>query len=416
MLTAAGKGTAMLCRKFRPHAPSTRSVLPMAQARRGFTLMELFTVAAIALPLLGVMAPVMLGKARDDATRVRGAENLRQILLASNTYAATFQDRISSFSWRAPRNGQDAHIPGSEFDFIREGMERASHDGEAAALQAAEIIARRTRHAPGPHDPNWLPHELYTPLILQDFLASRLPEAVVIHPADRQRLLWQQNNGRDFLDHAQGEAQPDPNGKDWRLLYSSSFVTVTGMYDAAQRDALTPARSRLRQGRTHREFLLASGARLGGLTMSDIAFPSNKVWMHDDMDWIARNGPLHHTHPDATFNLGFADGSVRSHASAEINPGWDPWRPESADPTLYDFAPAAWDTAEPLARRPGLARWTRSGIRGIDTDGAEPDSGQQARIRGAEAWVRNADRPKAREAAAGQVEALEAADGARLRR
>ncbi len=405
----------MLCRKLRPHAPSTRSALPMAQARRGFTLMELFTVAAIALPLLGVMAPVMLGKARDDATRVRGAENLRQIALANNTYAATYEDRIPSFSWRAPVEGRDAGFPGSEFDFIRDGMRRAAHDGEAAALQAAEIIARRTRHSPGPHDPNWLPHELYTVLILQDFLASRLPEPLVIHPADRRRTLWQRNNGVDFLDYAHAEDQPDPKGDGWRVLYSSSFVTVTGMYDTAQRDA-EATRSRLRQGRTHRDFLLPSGARLGGLTMFDIAFPSNKVWMHDDMDWIARAGPLHHTHPDATFNLGFADGSVRSHAPAEINPGWDPWRPESSEPTLFGFAPAAWDPAQPIDRRPGLARWTRGGIRGIDVGGREVDTGQAEQARGSSPWVQNADAEASRRAAAAQIELLERAEGAGLRR
>lgn len=405
----------MLCRKFRPHAPSTRSVLPMAQARRGFTLMELFTVAAIALPLLGVMAPVMLGKARDDATRVRGAENLRQILLASNTYAATFQDRISSFSWRAPRNGQDAHFPGSEFDFIRDGMRRASHDGEAAALQAAEIIARRTRHAPGPHDPNWLPHELYTILILQDFLASRLPEPLIIHPADRRRTLWQRNNGRDFLDHAHAEDQPDPKGEGFRLLYSSSFVTVTGMYDAAQANRASTL-ARLRQGRTHREFLLASGARLGGLTVGDIAFPSQKVWMHDDMDWIARAGPLHHTHPEATIMTAFADGSARSYGSSELNPGWDPWRPESSEPTLFRFDPAAWDPAEAIDRRPGLARWTRGGIRGLDVQGAEPDTGQHGRAQGSSPWVRHADRDASRRASETQADLIERAEAATLRR
>ncbi|MCC5787018.1 MAG: hypothetical protein JJU33_09990 [Phycisphaerales bacterium] len=393
-----------------------RPARPLGSSRRGFTLMELFTVAAIALPLLGIMAPAMLGKARDDAKRVQGGQNLRQISIASTTYGATYLDQIPSFSWRAPRNGHQPQYPGSEFDFIRDGMERAAHDGEAAALQATEIIARRTRHAPGQIDPDWLPHELYTPLILQDFLASRVPEAVIVHPADRQRLRWQRNNGRDFLDHALGEDQPDPDGKDWRLLYSSSFLTVTGMYDAAQRDADAPARSRLRQGRTHREFLLPSGARLGGLTMSHIAFPTSKIWMHDDMDWIARNGPLHHTHPGATINTAFADGSVRSYASSELNPGWDPWRPESAEPTLYDFAPAAWDTAEPLARRPGLARWTREGIRGVDVHSAERDTGQEARIRGAEAWVRHADRPESRRAAEEQVKVLEQAEASRLRR
>lgn len=406
----------MLCRKFRPHAPSTRSVLPMAQARRGFTLMELFTVAAIALPLLGVMAPVMLGKARDDATRVRGAENLRQIVMANMSYGANFQDRIPSFSWRAPRNGQDAQFPGSEFDFIREGMRRAAHDGEAAALQAAEIIARRTRHAPGPNDPNWLPHELYTILILQDFLASRLPEPLIIHPADRQRLLWQQNNGRDFLGHALGEAQPDPNGTDWRLLYSSSFITVTGMYDTAQRDARAPARSRLRQGRTHREFLLPSGARLSGLRVGDVAFPSQKVWMHDDMDWIARAGPLHHTHPEAAIMTAFADGSVRSYAPSELNPGWDPWRPASSEPTLFRFDPAAWDPAEAIDRRPGLARWTRGGIRGLDVGGAEPDTGQQDRAQGSTPWVRHADRDASRRASEAQAGLIERAETAPLRR
>src|SRR5690606_35072698 len=108
----------------------------------------------------------------------------------------------------------------------------ASTDVAAAADQAIYIIRTRT----GREDieritgMNWVPHILYSHLVLQDYLAARLPEPMAVCPDDIWRARW----ARDvpgFEQNIYEPYQPDatvPNNMRW--AYSSSYQVVPAAY------------------------------------------------------------------------------------------------------------------------------------------------------------------------------------------
>src|SRR5438309_360989 len=69
--------------------------------KRAFTLVELLVVIAIITILLAILLPV-LGRAREQARRVRCASNLRQITLAWMMYADNNQGMLPA---AAPKFG-----------------------------------------------------------------------------------------------------------------------------------------------------------------------------------------------------------------------------------------------------------------------------------------------------------------------
>ncbi len=71
---------------------------------------------------------------------------------------------------------------------IMNGWNSVGDDLAAASRQAVNIIRRRWGEDSFPVPTLWIPHVLYSHLVLQDYLDQRLPAKMVVCPEDRYRL------------------------------------------------------------------------------------------------------------------------------------------------------------------------------------------------------------------------------------
>jgi prepilin-type N-terminal cleavage/methylation domain-containing protein len=349
--------------------------------KRAFTLIELLVVIAIIALLIAILLPG-LGEARRIARTVQCGANLQQHGVATQSYSADFTDLIWSFSWNARQ--WNMNDPDNLYAALRPTP--GDHATAAGAKQAQYIMRFRGDRGNMPIISGWIPHVLYSHLVLQDYLASRLPEPMVVCPEDRRRLLWQSDV--QGLDEDRLPPQPAPGGVGWRWPYSSSYIPTTSAWDN------NPVGHRATQHSTgSQSFWQVSGdpqrSRYGGLKMADVSFPSQKVHMYDQHQ-------RHFGRLQPYFGLDlcrqpilFFDGSVATRATRDANRGWTnpnvPNHPTTVNPFLLyqqSAAPRNWEplplgTAGPGADLGfGVYRFTRGGLKGIDFGGREINTGQ----------------------------------------
>ena len=338
--------------------------------RAGFTLIELLVVIAIIALLIGILLPA-LGEARRTGRLAVCLANLKQLGTAAHTYAADYQDRLFAFTWKKGKNY--SKYP----DLNSTGM---ANDVAAAAQQAIDILRRRADRediTPAGLAPGWNPHALYTHLVIQDYLASRLPEKLVVCPEDKHRNLWMTDpKGFDA-----GLFQPAPSapngpgqnsGKRWP--YSSSYQTTTAVYD----NSVVP--NRVTQGGTHNTTLTPANANLGNKKMGDIEFPSAKVHLHDGHQRHFGKSQTYACYENARSTILMCDASVDIRTTRDSNLGWNPNAPTNSAPTTFSYQPDVWESptlsGAPAEVVRGYYRWTRGGARGIDFGAREVNTGQ----------------------------------------
>lgn len=343
------------------------------QPPRGFTLIELLLVVSIIALLIGILLPA-LAEVRRMGRLAVCQSNTSQLGTAQANYANEFQDRIFAFTWR------QGHAESTYADLRNQA---AMGDMSAAAAQAVDILRRRAGRAEISPINGWIPNILYSHLVLQDYLASRLPEPTVVCPEDRSRLLWQRENGRLFDWGAWLPFQPVPGPLQKRWPYSSSYRVTVSSFDVGQsrdvRSATGTPERRVAQAYSAGcdGYMVPVGAHLGGGTMASVAHPSAKVHLFDNQDrHIGRN--LYFAYPEASQPLLFFDGSVRIYRTSETNRGWDPNFPRSSAAMRWIYTPQGpWDApAREGVEVEGHYRWTRGGLQGIDVGGGEVNTGQ----------------------------------------
>jgi prepilin-type N-terminal cleavage/methylation domain-containing protein len=346
--------------------------------RLGFTLIELLVVIAIIALLIGILLP-SLSEARRSGRLTICLSNMRQFTTATASYAAEFKDRAFSFTV-TPANAQFT----LNYADLRTYAANAPDDLASAAAQAIDILRRRTGREDFPIIDAWIPHVLYNHLVLQDYLAQRLPERMVVCPADLHRVRWQSapalfgTSGATSLAPVPANATDSSTGFRWP--YSSSYETVPAAYSPDEMPTV-------RQGPTHRTYYSPGAANvLGKRQLTDVTFPANKVHLSDSVARHFGKRWWYYAHAPARTPLLFFDSSVRikltggPRTPTDANDGWDPAQPARQFGFAYTYEPEMWE-APTLANGfvpPGPAdgvigfwRWTRTGLKGVDFDGQE---------------------------------------------
>src|SRR5690606_36091558 len=184
--------------------------------RSAFTLIELLVVIAIIALLISILSPA-LACARAESRRAVCFSNIRTLVIAFNNYASEFQDRCASFTWK---------------EDVRNPVGMPTTPTQAAADQAVDILRTRADRPDIGRITGWIPHVLYSHLVLNDYLEQRLPEKAMACPEDELRLLWQKDP-RNFQRLIPDVERPAGSGNDlmgWP--YSSSYQLVPAAWTA----------------------------------------------------------------------------------------------------------------------------------------------------------------------------------------
>lgn len=351
---------------------SVRSTIRGFQTRthkKGFTLIELLVVIAIIALLISLLLPA-LGRWRCGGRQLVCSVALKQFGTATHTYAADFQDKIYSFSWTAGST-PSGEIIGSDM------LTGITDDLAAGAHQAVNIIRKRWGEDTFPIPSLWIPHVLYSHLVLQDYLDQRLPAKMVVCPEDRFRLQWQ--DVQNFRSNAFQPFQEDAaDQNNWRWSFSSSYQMVPATYSPDAGDTVRQAGQNYRsyQGPTN------TGV-LGKRKITDVRNFSQKVQMLDSQ---ARHCSLnkretHYTFPISKQPLLMFDQSVNNYVANRSTLGGVPptagsttWIAQTLDYAANRSEWEAPDDGMQPTQRYARYQWTYGGLKGLDFNTTKEDA------------------------------------------
>lgn len=341
---------------------------------RAFTLIELLVVIAIIALLISILLPT-LDEARESGRKMVCNSNKKQMIVAALNYSTDERDRIPAFTWASGVN----YGPGTSTP--------VGDHTSAAAAQAIDILRRRGGRIDMTPPALWIPNVLYTHLVLNDYLAQRLPEPAMACPNDRKRILWQNTvRGKTpaqaaaaFQALGPADRPPGTGTAIQRWPYSSSYQFVPASWAPDQRKGTI---NTVEQAGTHATWLTppagSGGKQFYGLRkITEVDFASSKVYVHDQYDrHSTKRRQLFFMYPEARESLLFFDGSVRDYKTSQGNRGFQPNNPLSAAAEPLNYDPDPWEspnrfgtyTPDPVV---GQYRFTRAGLRGVDFNGSE---------------------------------------------
>ncbi len=352
--------------------------IQISNSRRGMTIIET-TAIVMVLSMLGMAMAPSLQKMRSNSQGIASAANLQAIGQGAAMYAKSNNGRIFSYSWR-----------GGETYTMPDGKQwTAGDDSAAASRQNQEILQRRTGRINGQFKiknfAGRIPHRRFTHLILNDFLNIPLEDTTHIDPADANQLVWHANP----LDNRAGSTVPYANGDVpagydtspvWtrhnirqRWAFASSYQSVPSAW---QPD--TPNPRWLPVQSTPHLFSRSGGIDIAtGRYMSELLFPSHKVWLFEEFDREAEGNPYFAYDHARSEKLMF-DGSVNNWQSGDAYPSVIPefGFPYSVWEQKYvplDTFPIPLGGLGDFTRLNQRYRWTFRGLHGVDYGPSDPD-------------------------------------------
>lgn len=342
-------------------------------------LVGLVVVTTLSMTILPALATV-----RDQSQNEMSRANLMAFGQGRDQYAMDHKDRIFSYTWRA---GETYIMPDGRTMY-------PDSDLEAAENQNGEVLQRRTGRVSGLTKIDSvlgrIPHRRYSHLILLDYLSgsteSFLTNLLGIDPADENLLTWHDRpleyGSASGVPYADGNREGYDDDSVWannlirqRWPFASSYQVVPHAWQGDGSDLVyVPVNDS-----THL-FRSLGDAILGRRYMSEVAFPAQKVHMHEEFDYEQSRYPYFaydHARPE---KLMF-DGSINSRPSGEANGSvspddYDLNNPQ--DPSVYpvwtqryvplDAFPIPLGGFEDDTELNMRYRWTLFGLQGVDYD------------------------------------------------
>lgn len=115
----------------------SRRLAVRSLAQKGFTLIELLVVIAIIAILAGMLLPA-LGKAKDRAMLSNDLNNIRQIILGANLFAADNQDYIPYASW-GDCDTRDSWCTSKGIPLLADNITPAGYSNQVASFKNSQL-------------------------------------------------------------------------------------------------------------------------------------------------------------------------------------------------------------------------------------------------------------------------------------
>jgi prepilin-type N-terminal cleavage/methylation domain-containing protein len=348
----------------------------LPQGPRGFTLIELLVVIAIITLLVSIALPA-LSNARRLARTQLCATQLRSHGVGNESYVADHKDRIATFSWRW---SSKLSLDIADQD-IRTAVDLAQDDFELQGVEFTQAV-RKIGHdsdaiTSPPLGQQFCPYMFYSTFTLRNYMNGQFPIRGSVCTEDRTRLGWQDQGtlrtsreNTDPTDVAAGNLSTS-----YRIRYSSSFtMTTSGFQPDVGIQTLRPSIPRGMLGGIRAVF------HLGSRKQSDVAFPSQKVFLFDRIDRHSSRQHKFFAQQTSQQPVLLFDGSVRSQLIDTVNLAIDPLYPRGSFgmPVHLSaiYSPAAVYNEPTHGVSSGNARYwfTAGGLKGIDFGGTPIDT------------------------------------------
>ncbi|MBU6412282.1 MAG: hypothetical protein KGS45_02310 [Planctomycetes bacterium] len=322
---------------------------------RAFALADLVMLTAFVLVVLALVS-VMLPRQRRAAQLFESMSQMKELHTGYQQYGLDYADAVATFTWRAQVTNN------SQWGDLR----FASDELSAAANQATDLVRRRFNPS-FPLTQSWIPHILYSFLILGDYMDKPLPWRVLASPADSALMQWQS-------DPTQWAAFGLPAQ---RWCFSSSYELGTAFWC---KDTTNSTNGGAAPASTHNTYTVlqstspTTNPAFGTRRLSEVVYPAQKAMIYDRYQRHFGSRVAFFGFQEAKVPIMAADGAAQVRTTELTNRGFNPQNPTALTYATYTYSQLNYEPPVPAGVGSvvfGQYRWTRSGLRGIDFEGAE---------------------------------------------